>query len=100
MRNTLLDVTPIRPATACHQRNYVETYSGSNSPQLRMHTTPQQARDIGIDLNCGNPSICPCCDTHCDRCGTRLGEMERAKDSEASPKLHTRSFSDRPPLAL
>jgi hypothetical protein len=27
MRNALLDCTPIIPATACHQRNYVETYS-------------------------------------------------------------------------
>ncbi len=27
MRNALLDFTPIIPATACHQRNYVETYS-------------------------------------------------------------------------
>jgi hypothetical protein len=29
MRNALLDVTPIVPATACHQRNYIETYSRS-----------------------------------------------------------------------
>jgi hypothetical protein len=27
MRNALLDYTPIIPATACHQSNYVETYS-------------------------------------------------------------------------
>ena len=27
MRNALLDFTPIIPATACHQRNYFETYS-------------------------------------------------------------------------
>jgi hypothetical protein len=27
MRNALLDFTPIIPATACHQRNYVATYS-------------------------------------------------------------------------
>src|SRR2546426_10242598 len=27
LRNALLDLTPIIPATACHQRNYVETYS-------------------------------------------------------------------------
>ena len=27
LRNTLLDLTPIVPATACHQRSYVETYS-------------------------------------------------------------------------
>jgi hypothetical protein len=27
MRNALLDFTPMILATACHQRNYVETYS-------------------------------------------------------------------------
>jgi hypothetical protein len=27
MRNAVLDLPPIIPATACHQRNYVETYS-------------------------------------------------------------------------
>jgi len=27
MRNAWLDFTPIMPATICHQRNYVETYS-------------------------------------------------------------------------
>jgi hypothetical protein len=27
LRNAWLDFTPIIPATACHQRNYVETYS-------------------------------------------------------------------------
>ena len=27
MRSALLDLTPIIPATACHQRNYVERYS-------------------------------------------------------------------------
>jgi len=29
MRNALLDYTPIIPVTACHQSNYVETYSRS-----------------------------------------------------------------------
>jgi len=29
MRNESLDLTTILPATACHQRNYVETYSRS-----------------------------------------------------------------------
>src|SRR2546422_3515342 len=29
MRSALLDLTPIIPATACHQRNYVERYSRS-----------------------------------------------------------------------
>src|SRR5438132_1065724 len=27
LRNAVLDVTPIIPVTACHQRNYVERYS-------------------------------------------------------------------------
>jgi len=31
LRNALLDFTPIIPATACHQRNYVETYSRCNN---------------------------------------------------------------------
>ena len=30
MRSALLDLTPIIPATACYQRNYVETYCRSN----------------------------------------------------------------------
>jgi hypothetical protein len=30
VRDPLLDCTPIIPATACHQRNYVETYSRYN----------------------------------------------------------------------
>ena len=29
LRSAVLDVTPIIPATACHQRNYVERYSRS-----------------------------------------------------------------------
>src|SRR6266571_8612670 len=29
MRSALLDLTPIIPTTACHQRNYVERYSKS-----------------------------------------------------------------------
>ena len=33
MRNALLDFTPIIPATACHQRNYVEAYSRSIIPE-------------------------------------------------------------------
>jgi hypothetical protein len=30
LRNAVLDLTPIIPATACHQRNYGETYSRFN----------------------------------------------------------------------
>ena len=29
LRNALLDLTPIAPATTCHQRNNVETYNRS-----------------------------------------------------------------------
>jgi hypothetical protein len=39
--------------------------------------TPQQAREIGICLNCGNTALCPCCDTHCDRCEVKIGEIKR-----------------------
>jgi hypothetical protein len=31
MRSALLDLTPLMPATACHERNEVERYSRSNS---------------------------------------------------------------------
>src|SRR5207253_10184919 len=31
LRNAVLNVTPIIPATACHQRNYVERYSRFNN---------------------------------------------------------------------
>src|SRR5262245_7888360 len=34
LRNAWLDCTPIIPATACHQRNYVETYSRSNKASV------------------------------------------------------------------
>ena len=33
LRNALRDFTSIIPATACHQRNYVETYSRSKSAE-------------------------------------------------------------------
>ena len=47
----------------------------SDSASFRLHTTPEQAREIGICLNCGNTALCPACDTHCWRCGTRVGEQ-------------------------
>ena len=34
MRNVLRDLAPTIPATACHQRHYVETYSRSNQTTL------------------------------------------------------------------
>src|SRR5712691_1886316 len=34
MRNALLDLTTIMPATTCHRRSYVETYSRSMRPPL------------------------------------------------------------------
>ena len=33
LRNAVLDVTPRIPTTACHQRNYVERYSGFRRPR-------------------------------------------------------------------
>jgi len=38
MRNALLAFTPIIPATACHQRNYFETYSRSKLVCLKSMT--------------------------------------------------------------
>jgi hypothetical protein len=38
MRSAWLDVTPIIPATACHQRNCVERYSRSKSGRSISHT--------------------------------------------------------------
>src|SRR2546425_13163360 len=43
-RNELLDLTTIVPATACHQRNYVETYSRSKRQSI--FSTP----NISINL--------------------------------------------------
>src|SRR5215471_21103254 len=48
MRSTWRDLPPIIPATACHQRNYIERYSRyktleSNKSVAR---TPSQARDL------------------------------------------------------
>src|SRR5712691_11628597 len=40
LRNAVLDVTPIIPTTACHQRNYVERYSRfmlPSRPSIVMH---------------------------------------------------------------
>ncbi len=42
MRNAVLDLTPIIPATACHQRNYVERYSRYICSQL-----PKNSRQKG-----------------------------------------------------
>ena len=36
MRSTSLDLTPIIPATACHQRNYIERYSRSMGTHRRI----------------------------------------------------------------
>ena len=33
MRNAWLDFTPIIPTTACHQSNYIETYSRYKPPE-------------------------------------------------------------------
>ena len=37
MRNALLDYTPIIPVTACHQSNYVETYSRCMPEAMPFH---------------------------------------------------------------
>src|SRR5712691_4519267 len=39
MRSALLDLTPIIPATACHQRNYVERYSRYKALESNMSPT-------------------------------------------------------------
>ena len=36
MRNAVLDLTPIIPTTACHQRNYVERYSRFRAGNLML----------------------------------------------------------------
>src|SRR5438093_2244498 len=45
MRNVLLDFTPILPATACHQRNDVETYS-----RYMCHLLTRDARHVIIHI--------------------------------------------------
>jgi hypothetical protein len=42
MRNALLDLTPIILATACHQRNYVETYSRFIEGMMAIENRPEQ----------------------------------------------------------
>ncbi len=44
MRSALLDLTPVIPVTACHQRNYVETYSRYS---LRGHKQEEPLRMAG-----------------------------------------------------
>jgi hypothetical protein len=44
MRNTLLDYTPIIPATAFHQSSYVETYSRYNSAASTLDTAVETVR--------------------------------------------------------
>ena len=50
MRNALLDYTPIIPVTACHQSNYVETYSRYNLHPIKNSLTrdgaPHSIRSI------------------------------------------------------
>jgi hypothetical protein len=84
---TMADI-PSESANASMNGNMSVTATGSTmsadilegpklalSALLRQGTTPQQAREIGICLNCGNTALCPCCDTHCDRCGVKIGEV-------------------------
>ena len=44
MRSALLDLTPIIPATACHQRNYVERYS--RSMEVAIHLPDDVAASV------------------------------------------------------
>jgi hypothetical protein len=61
LRNALLDFTPSIPATACHQRNYVETYSRSikgslgdksSFPERRQTHIRYAVRDTGVQGGC------------------------------------------------
>jgi len=50
MRNAVLDLTPIIPTTACHQRNYIERYSrykggtGKTTTAVNVKQPPQSTR--------------------------------------------------------
>ena len=54
MRNALLDFTPIIPATACHQRNYVETDSRFIEEQLYCLPVAPFPSCFGLDSTCVN----------------------------------------------
>ena len=44
MRSALLDLTPVIPVTACHQRNYVETYSRYSALKLKLRQPAAHGR--------------------------------------------------------
>jgi hypothetical protein len=51
MRSAWLDLTPIIPATACHQRNYVERYSRCMAPCRKVIPSgvhPQRGNKVGV----------------------------------------------------
>src|SRR5262245_26212846 len=48
LRSAWLDFTPIIPATACHQRNDVETYSRSIHPQDKILPRPVPTRLLPV----------------------------------------------------
>jgi hypothetical protein len=55
MRMALPDFTPIIPATACHQRNYVETYSRCNHlalflPRIRAIVRPENVAADDLEI--------------------------------------------------
>src|SRR5262249_8889302 len=67
LRNAWLDFTPIIPATACQQGNYVETYSrfrcGHECPQGGTFCSSPQRIDLTpfLHMRASHPSRPPCC---------------------------------------
>ena len=72
LRNAVLDLTPIIPTTACHQRNYVERYSRSMTAAITarqpprpwsrwglIHTWPQAASDTIPQRRRGRSHLSP-----------------------------------------
>src|SRR5712691_7711389 len=53
MRNALLDLTTIMPATTCHRRSYVETYSRYMRGQNHLHANLGLSTWIGKRLGPG-----------------------------------------------
>ena len=54
LRSALLDMPPIRPTTACHQRNYVERYS-----RYSRNVVKRQARPLAVAVSSRDARACP-----------------------------------------